>query len=147
MANCATEPADADAALAELLDTLDDAVLAELFDALDDAALDELPDAALDADDACDEPQPQSPSANVAANATTVNTFLPMIEPLSPGVLQTFLPPSRNVPSMPGMGGALLRHRERTEQLVNVKDVDPIAGLARVRISDKLKLDTRSIGC
>lgn len=91
MANCATEPAGAEA----VPDALDDVALA----ALSDAALDELaellaklPDAALDEDDACDEPQLQSPSANMAASTTTANTFLLMIEFLSPGALQTPLP-------------------------------------------------------
>lgn len=67
MAYCATEPADAEAALAEALDA---AALAELLAAaLADADADSLPDAALD--DACDEPQPaKAPTANTPHTIT-----------------------------------------------------------------------------
>ena len=78
VANCATEPADAEAELA----ALDAAALA---DALEAAELAELPDEALAEDDACDEPQPKSPNANVAASATAASTFLFMVVFLSPG--------------------------------------------------------------
>lgn len=81
VANCATEPADAEAELA----ALDAAALA---DALEAAALAELPDEALTEDEACDEPQAQSPSASTAANATTANTFLFMVLSLSPFALK-----------------------------------------------------------
>ena len=82
MANCATESADAEAE-PDALDALE---------SLDVATLAELPDAEPDEDDACDEPQAQSPSVNVVANATTTtNALLLMIRFPSPGVLQTLL--------------------------------------------------------
>lgn len=87
MANCATEFADAEAE-PDVPDALDDATLAELLAEL----LTELSDAAPDEDDACDEPQPQSPSAIAVANATTANTFLFTTKLLFPDVLQTPLP-------------------------------------------------------
>lgn len=74
MANCATEPADAESALAELdvLAALDEAALAE-----DDVAvLAELPDALLAEDDACDDPQAHRPSANADANTVAANSLL-----------------------------------------------------------------------
>lgn len=123
MANCATEPADAEAE-PDALDALE---------SLDVATLAELPDAEPDEDDACDEPQAQSPSVNVVANATTTNTLLPMIRFLSPGVLQTLLPLLRQ---------SRLRHRERSEQLVVVEGLDAIASRRSVRIGDELEVKT-----
>ena len=87
-----------------------------MLDALDDTVLAELADVEPDEDDACDEPQPQSPSANVAANATIANTLLFMIEFLSPGVLQTLLLQQNR-----------LCRRKRTEQLIVVEGLDSIA--------------------
>jgi hypothetical protein len=76
------ELADVEAAL-EALAALEVLAVLDVLAALDAAALAELPDEALDEDDACDEPQAQSPSANVAANATAANTFLFMVGFLS----------------------------------------------------------------
>jgi hypothetical protein len=96
VANCATDPADAEAALDALAvldsldepdasDALDDTSLVDVLDAPDAAALAELLDDELAEDDACDEPQPKSPNANVAASATAASTFLFMVVFLSPG--------------------------------------------------------------